>query len=340
MTYHFDPAFKESSTLVDYKRDISSIPIGNLLPFSLSRGIRVNTWDPNCNKSLEAPPLVWWVDGSHAASVSPLPSFLLNLSLKFQWAYVKVKAISSIPLTYTHIIISVHAQTHKWHLLYSNFATVIKFYTLTSAVIGFSHCRNESGCKEYSKIDFLSRCSIYIAWKSGCKTSPCETIDITVWGVSVILPPVSLVCLLGLGYFHDGVTRSVWLWLHGGIEDMHRHTVVCMRTHTWVWSQSGTGGLGRYPWSNLTSSDLSWFPSCTQITCSYPELPDKDLWPWSDSKVDKERQHETDNTNTFSTSYPIFPQILSHTHIHIHSNYMTAQWTSTPTLYPLCCKWQ
>lgn len=97
---------------------------------------------------------------------------------------------------------------------------------------------------------------------------------------------------------------------------MHRHTVVCMPTHTWVWSQPGTGGLGRYPRSNLTSSDLSWSPSCTQITCSYPQLPDNDLWPWSDSKVDKERQHETDNTNTFSASYPIFPK-FSHIHIFI-----------------------
>lgn len=209
-------------------------------------------------------------------------------------------------------------QTHTNSVCYTVILLWWSNYVYTdTAVIGFSHYRNES-----KKIDFWPRCSIYIAWKSGCKTSPCQTIDITVWWLCVILPPVSLLCLLGLGYFHDRVTRSVWLWLHGGTEDMHRHTVVCMPTHTWVWSQPGTGGLGRYPRSNLTSSDLSWSPSCTQITCSYPQLPDNNLWPWSDSKVDKERHHETDNTNTFSTSYPIFPKF---SHICIHSNYMTAQ---------------
>lgn len=94
-------------------------------------------------------------------------------------------------------------------VLHGNFATVIKFYTVTSALIDFSHYRNESGCKEVNTIDFWPRCSIYIACKNGCKTSPCETIDITVWGLGVILPLVSLVCLLGLGHFHDGVNRSV-----------------------------------------------------------------------------------------------------------------------------------
>lgn len=94
-------------------------------------------------------------------------------------------------------------------VLHSALAMVIKFYTVTSAAIGFSHCRNESGYKEINTIDFLPRCPIYIAWKSGCKTIPCETIDITTCELSVILPLVRLVCLLGLGHFHGGVNGSV-----------------------------------------------------------------------------------------------------------------------------------
>ena len=64
------------------------------------------------------------------------------------------------------------------------------------------------------------------------KSVPCETIDITVWGLSVILPPVSLSCLLGLGRVHGGVNRSVWLRLRGGIKHMHRRTAVCAYTCT------------------------------------------------------------------------------------------------------------
>lgn len=126
-------------------------------------------------------------------------------------------------------------------------------------------------------------------------------------------PLVSLVCLR---HFHGGVNRSVWLWLCRGIKHMHWRVCTCVREestythkHTWVWFQTGTVDLGRYFQSNSASSDLSWFSSCTQITCSYPQQ----AWQGSLALVwppDKERQQQTDNTDTLSVQS--FAKILSH----------------------------
>jgi len=57
---------------------------------------------------------------------------------------------------------------------------LIKFCTVTLLQLAFSCFRNEHGCKVVNIIDFFPlKCPIYIVCKRGCKTVPCETIDIT-----------------------------------------------------------------------------------------------------------------------------------------------------------------
>lgn len=98
----------------------------------------------------------------------------------------------------------------------------------------------------------------------------------------------------------------------------------------------GWGGTPNQSYFPRLSLSLSWFPSCAQVTYSYPKQPDKDLWPWSDCQADKERQHETDTTETLSESFspPIF-QILSLTHTHpcTHMTGLVHKWLLLPHMY-------
>lgn len=49
-----------------------------------------------------------------------------------------------------HIIVSVQILTKMVFVLDGNYATVFQFYTVASALIDFTHYRNESGCKKKS----------------------------------------------------------------------------------------------------------------------------------------------------------------------------------------------
>lgn len=62
---------------------------------------------------------------------------------------------------------------------------------------------------QYSRFFKIILPDASLACTRGCKTDPCETIDITVRVLGIILPLLSLARLLGLGSFHDGLNRSV-----------------------------------------------------------------------------------------------------------------------------------
>lgn len=156
-------------------------------------------------------------------------------------------------------------------------------------------------------------------------------------GFSVFLPLVNLVCLQGCSHFW--INRSVGLHFLWGTEAMQlcECVCVCVRACPYV-------HLGLVPvWAGevllinstfLGSLSLSWFPSCAQVTYSYPKQPDKDLWPWSDCQADKERQHETDTTETLSESLPppSSKSSLLHTHTYVHSHdWPGPQMASSPT---------